>query len=92
MKVALLPAYSCRMEEKGKYSYPFSAPYLLSCLKRVIERPEHLTLEGSEEERCNIVLGFANLFRNFSGSDYNLKKYFDSKVRFTLNNEACLDK
>lgn len=60
-------------------------------MKRVINRPEHLTLEGSEEERSNIVLGFANLFRNFSRGPYYLGKYFDGKIEFTLNNEDCLD-
>ena len=39
----------------------------------------------------NIVIGFANLFRNFSLSPYNLKKYFDGKLSFSLNNEKCLD-
>jgi hypothetical protein len=90
-KVALLPAYKQRLQEKGHYSYPFSSAYVLSCLRRVILRPEHLTLEGSEEEKSNIVLSFTNLFRNFSGSNYNLRKFFDGKVRFTLNNEDCLD-
>ena len=92
VKLALLPTIKYRLQEKGLYSYPFSSSYLLSCLKRVIERPEHLTLEGTEEQRCSIVFGFANLFRNFSRGDYNLKKYFDSKIKFTLNNEDCLDR
>jgi hypothetical protein len=59
---------------------------MLTCLKRVISRPEHLTLEGSDEDRCRIVLGFINLFRNFSLSPYNIRKYFDGKVDLLFNN------
>jgi|JI9StandDraft_2_1071091.scaffolds.fasta_scaffold386992_2 hypothetical protein len=86
VKLCLLPTCKQRLEEKGLYRYPFSSAYVLSCLKRVSGRHEHLTLEGSEEERCNIVFGFANLFRNFSLSPYNLKKYFDGEIDFVLNN------
>lgn len=91
-KIALLPKCQDRLREKGLYNYPFSLPYVLSCLKRVASRPEHLTLEGSEEERCNIVFGFSNLFRNFSLSPYNLGKYFDGRLDMVLHNEDCVDR
>lgn len=86
LRLGLFPASECRFEEKGAYRYPYSAAYMLTCLKRVSCRPEHLTLEGSEQDRIRIVLGFANLFRNFSLSPYNIHKYFDGKVEFPFNN------
>jgi hypothetical protein len=64
---------------------------MLTCLKRVSNRDEHITLEGSEEHRCRIVLAFANLYRNFSLSPYNIAKYFSGKLEFQFNNEDCLD-
>jgi hypothetical protein len=85
-KLALLPQCLKRFEEKGSYRYPYSAAYILTCLKRVSLREEHLTLEGKEEDRVRIVFGFANLFRNFSLSPFNIKKYFDDKIEFQFNN------
>lgn len=60
---------------------------MLTCLKRVSMREEHLTLEGEPEDRLKIVFGFANFFRNFSLSSFNIKKYFDDKIEFQFNNE-----
>lgn len=61
--------------------YPFSIAYIASCLKRVATRPEHETLEGEENHRINVSICFANMFRNFAVSDYNLSKYFDYAIR-----------
>ena len=52
-----------------------------------MQRQEHLTLEGGEEKRLTVVLGFANLFRNFSLSPFNIQKYFNGKLEFRFNNE-----
>lgn len=46
---------------------------------------------GTDEERCKIVFGFANNFRNFSLTPYNISKYFDDKIQFIFNNEKCLE-
>jgi hypothetical protein len=86
LRLGLFPDSLCRFEEKGIYRYPFSAAYMLTCLKRVSCRPEHLTLEGTDHDRIRIVLGFANMFRNFSLSHYNIRKYFDGKIQFPFNN------
>lgn len=80
MRLGLLPISSNRFQEKGVYRYPFSAAYMLTCLKRVSEREEHLTLEGTVVDRCRIVLGFANQHRNFSLSPFSIRKYLDGKV------------
>ena len=64
---------------------------MLTCIKRVTEREEHLTLEGTMEDRVKIVLGFINFFRNFSLSPFNIQKYFDDKIEFKFNNEQCLN-
>ena len=47
-RICVLPLCEKRFYEKGLYGYPYSVSYMLTCLKRVINRPEHLTLEGSE--------------------------------------------
>ena len=40
------------------------------------------------EERLNIVIGFAKMFRNFNLSAYNLGKHFDYVAKFKFFAEA----
>jgi hypothetical protein len=51
-------------------------------------REEHETLQGSLEERLNIVVGFTNMFRNFNLSAYNLGKHFDYAAKFRFFAES----
>ncbi len=45
-------------------------------------------MEGPLEERLNIVVGFANMFRNFNLSAYNLGKHFDYAAKFKFFAES----
>jgi hypothetical protein len=45
-------------------------------------------LQGSLEERLNIVVGFTNMFRNFNLSAYNLGKHFDYAAKFRFFAES----
>lgn len=67
--------------------YPFSTSYVVSCIKRILSREEHETLEGTESKRVNVLVNFANMFRNFAISDYNLSKYFDLAIRLPFTQE-----
>lgn len=84
--VGLFPMCNQLLANKPKYMYPFSSNYILACAKRVLGREDHETLEGSENERVNICVGFANMFRNFSVSEYHIHKYFDFAIKIPLTN------
>lgn len=43
---------------------------------------------GSNEDKLNIVVGFANMFRNFNLSAYNLGKHYDYAAKFRFFKEA----
>ena len=88
--IGVIPEFKKQLYSKGKYKFPFSSCYIATCLKRLLSRGEHETLEGSEEEKSAICLGFANLFRNFSLSEYNLSKYFNGICYFPFHNDVLL--
>lgn len=85
--MGILPRCDNLLVNKPKYVYPFSSCYIATCLKRVLAREEHETLDGPETHRANICIGFANLFRNFAVSNYNLSRYFDSVMAMPFTRE-----
>lgn len=84
--VALTPEITNPLEEKGKYSYPFSIEYLVTCLKRVLNRETHETLIGEPRAKANILLGFMSLYRGFRFNSYNLSKHFDYELKMRMFN------
>ena len=88
--IGIIPEFKKQLYNKGKYKFPFSSCYIATCMKRLLSRAEHETLEGSEEEKSGICLGFANLFRNFSLSEYNLSKYFNGICYIPFHNDVDL--
>lgn len=85
--MALLPECRTRVELKGKFSYPFSKEFILTCMARVLKREEHETLVGDNLKKANIVLAFANMFRNYRFTDFTLAKHFDGVLPMRLTNE-----
>ena len=55
-------------------SYPYSLNYLLTCLRRCIERPDHQTMPNDPYEVAKIVMKFYQMMSNFNPKIF-LKKF-----------------
>lgn len=62
------------------FVYPFSINYLLTCLKRCLEREEHKTMPNNPYEVAKLVLRYYQNFSNFNEKAF-LKSY-PLKVQF----------
>lgn len=47
-------------------NYPYSLNYLLTCLKRCLEREEHRTMSNNPNEVAKIVLKFYQMLISFN--------------------------
>jgi hypothetical protein len=61
-------------------SYPYSLHYLLTCLRRCIERTEHKTMPNDPYQVAKIVIKFYQMMINFSPKP--ILKRFEEKVHF----------
>ncbi len=58
--------------------YPYSLNYLLTCLKRCLERTDHKTMPNNPYEVAKIVIKFYQMMANFGPN--SILKRFESKV------------
>ena len=89
--VALVPK-STKLFSYGKYRYPFSLKYLLTCLYRVQNRKEHETLKGSGIDSAKVMIFFIQMFRNFDFNQESLEgNVFDLAININFSDETAED-